>query len=102
MFQPSSIEMFSQGILSIVTKPIAVFKPGQIRCQGRYWKAQLHQFSCHITLHEEQPVLVIGRENITMIVIPIQCVLWEQYMMDDFGLYLNASTLKDMQRYENF
>lgn len=74
----SAFEMFPQGIPGIVVKPIAILQPGQIKFQGQYWRAQLHEFSCHATLLPDQPVLAVGRENITLIVIPMHCILLEQ------------------------
>ncbi|MBF2047151.1 MAG: hypothetical protein IGS54_07280 [Elainella sp. C42_A2020_010] len=100
--KPPTREMFSQGTPATVIKQIAVFAPGRIRWQGRDYPARLHELICHATLRMGQPVLIIGRENITMIVIPMHCILWEQYLTDDFGLFLNDSDVQQIQRYENF
>jgi hypothetical protein len=101
MFKPAKFELFVQAIPGVVIKPIAIFQVGQFQLQGGYWRAQLHKLCCHVTLLPGQPALAIGRKNITIIVIPIQCILWEQYLLDDFADSLNFSDLQLIQRYEN-
>ena len=100
MLRPPSFKMFPQGIPGLVTKRIERFQPGEVSCNGTYWRAQLHELHCPTALLPSQPVLAIGRKNTVLIVIPIHCILWDQ-IIDDFALSLTPSDLDNIYRYGN-
>jgi hypothetical protein len=100
LFMLPKIEMFAQGIKGVVTEPIATHQVGQIKVQGCLWRAQHYELSCQATLLPDQPVLAIGRENNTLLVIPYHCLLWDQYM-DDLCSPLTISEIKTVQKFES-
>ena len=96
-----TIEMFSEGLSGVVTKPITLYQTGRIKCQGVSWRAQLYQPNCQVTLLIGQPVIAIGRENLTYIVIPLHCPL-EKKDANDFHVWPVQLDLANMQPYINF
>lgn len=53
----------------VVIQPIAPGRPGQIKFQGIYWKAELAQPSCG-NLGVGESIEVVGRRVITLLVVP--------------------------------
>lgn len=75
-------------------------QPGRINCQGYDWRAQIHAYSCHTLLLPGQPVLAVGRENLTLLVVPLHCILWDAYLSDEFSLYIGPAEKNEARRYE--
>jgi hypothetical protein len=98
MLSPNSLEMFPQGIKGVVLEPIALFQFGRVNCRGS-WRARLHEISCQTTLLPGQPILAIGREGISLIVIPVHSILWASYL-DDFAQFITPTELEEIQRYD--
>lgn len=96
---PSEVEFFSQGIEGVVTIPIALYQAGQIKISGQYWRAKLYDVNCQTTLLIGQPVLVIGREDIVLRVIPYHCLLWDLYD-PEFLAILSDVEIGILRRYE--
>lgn len=69
LFQ-SKVEIFSETIEGVVEKAIAHNQPGRVKCFGTYWPAKLHQPNCQIEIIAGSPVIVVGRQGITLLVLP--------------------------------
>ena len=80
----SKIEIFPKGLSGVVTKLIAPYQPGRVNCQGRSWRAKLYELNCQAALLPGQPIIAIGRESLTFIVIPLHCLL-QEYDTNYFG-----------------
>lgn len=85
MLSQTSLEMFPRGIKGVVLEPIALFQFGRVNCQGS-WRARLYEIICQTTLLPGQPILAIGREGNSLIVIPVHSILWASYL-DDFAQF---------------
>ncbi|MDJ0706702.1 MAG: NfeD family protein [Leptolyngbyaceae cyanobacterium MO_188.B28] len=81
-FTAPKIEMFEEGLSGVVTKPIALYQPGRIKCQGTFWRAKLYEPNCQATLLQGQPVIAVGRENLTFLVAPLHCPINRQKAND--------------------
>jgi len=97
MLSPNSLEMFPQGIKGVVKEPIALFQFGRVNCRGS-WRARLHEISCQTTLLPGQPILAIGREGLSLIVIPVHSILWASYFDNDFAQSITPTELEEIQR----
>jgi hypothetical protein len=97
-FSNYPIEMFPSGVKGVVTEAIALFQSGRVNCHGS-WRARLHEISCQTTLLPGQPILAIGREANTLIVIPLHSILWSSYL-EDFARFLSSTELEEVQRYD--
>ena len=91
-----TVEVFPEGISGVVIKPITLYQPGRVKCQGISWRAKLYEPNCQATLLSGQPVIAIGRENLTYIVIPLHCPL-EQKGANDFHVWPTQLDLANMQ-----
>ena len=68
---PQKIE-FPEPVKAIVQEAITATKPGRVKYQASYWPAKLYQPQRGINtvkLEKNQPVNVIGREGITLLVV---------------------------------
>ena len=100
-----TVEMFLKGFIGVVTTPITLYQPGRVKCQGISWRAKLYEPNCQTTLLAGQPVIVIGRENLTFIVTPLHCPLQEQDANDshawpaqlDFTLFFNLILEEELE-----
>jgi len=100
LFAAPESKLFAQGIPGIVTLPIAPLQAGRVTIQGQSWRSQLYDLNCQTTLLPQQPILAIGRENITLIVIPLHCLLWDRYI-DEFWSQLTDADIDVMRNYEH-
>lgn len=55
----------------VVTEPIAPFAPGRIKYEGIFWKALIGD-ACTEKLGEGDLVEVIGRQGISLLVVPFR------------------------------
>ena len=54
--------------MAVVSEPICAYQRGRVRYQGSYWYAMVKQDICILP---ETQVLVVGRENATLLVKPL-------------------------------
>lgn len=64
------IHLFSQPVKGKVEKSITSNTKGWIKFQGSYWSAKLYNSSQIGTISSGQLVKIVGREGITLLVIP--------------------------------
>lgn len=98
-FRELETEMFPRGLPCRVTKAVRVLDTGRVQANGGSWLAELYDLNCSTTLLLDQPVLAIGRKGNTLIVIPLHCLLWPQYL-EEYGLWLKHSDVELIERHE--
>ena len=71
-FTEDSIEKFPKPLPGIVDEEIGLL-PGRLKFRASYWPAMLDDEASdrNLTLQPGQPVLVVGRVNITLLVRPV-------------------------------
>ncbi|HEY9728126.1 MAG TPA: NfeD family protein [Chroococcales cyanobacterium] len=67
----NQIKLFSKPGTGRVEKTIAPEQPGRVQFQGSYWPARLYDPECQATLLPDEAIAVVGRQGITMLVLPI-------------------------------
>lgn len=70
LFAADKIELFPEPLPGIVEEAIAVNNPGRVKFQYTYWPARLYRVEGEIVLYPDQFVIVIGRQGLTLLVIP--------------------------------
>jgi uncharacterized protein (DUF697 family) len=65
------IKLFSSIGTGIVEKTITPTQPGRIKYQASYWPARLYSKDEQVTLLPDDPVSVVGRQGITLLVVPV-------------------------------
>ena len=68
---PEDIKLFSQPGTGKVERMISSTQPGRVQFQATYWPARLYHSGCEVTLVPDDPVTVIGRQGITLLVVPV-------------------------------
>jgi len=69
---PENFEMFAEPIAGTVEKTIAPNQPGRVKCLGTFWPARFIEPDCQATVEADEPVMVVGRQDITMLVVPVK------------------------------
>ena len=70
----STIQWFAEQFEGKVEQTICLNKPGRVKFRGSFWKAILTHPNCRIVKPGEV-VKVLGRQGITLLVVPKECVL---------------------------
>lgn len=68
---PEEITLFSEPGKGEVEQIITENQPGRVKFQATYWPARLYNPEYEITLVPDTPVVVIGRQGITLLVVPV-------------------------------
>jgi len=71
LFVREKVEMFSEAFMGTVEKKITPNQPGRVRCLASYWPARFYHSNCEVTVFPDDFVKVVGREGITMLVVPV-------------------------------
>jgi len=71
LFATEKVEMFSEVFMGTVEKTITQNKPGRVKCLGSYWPARFYHSNCDVTVFPDEFVKVVGRQGITMLVVPV-------------------------------
>lgn len=66
------IQLFSSSGTGVVEETITPEKPGRVRYRATYWPARLHNKDEQVTLHPKDPVYVLGRQGLTLLVVPVK------------------------------
>ncbi|MDI9639833.1 NfeD family protein [Geitlerinema splendidum] len=70
LFVPENVEMFSEAVMGTVEKTITQNQPGRVKCLGTYWPARFYHSNCDAIIFPDNFVKVVGRQGITMLVVP--------------------------------
>ncbi|MGA9378916.1 MAG: NfeD family protein [Phormidium sp.] len=70
LFVREKVEMFSEAVMGTVEKTITQNHPGRVKCLGSYWPAQFYHSNCDVIVFPDDFVKVVGRQGITMLVVP--------------------------------
>ena len=65
------VKLFSYPGSGKVEQTITLKIPGRVKFQGTYWPACLYHQDAQVTLFPEDTVTVIGRQGITLLVVPL-------------------------------
>jgi hypothetical protein len=68
---PEGIKLFSQPGTGKVERMISSTQPGRVEFQATYWPARLYHPEHEVTLVPDDPVTVVGRQGITLLVVPV-------------------------------
>lgn len=68
---PSRIELFAAPVEGIVDRPADATRPGRIRTMGTIWNARLYQFENQLAVAAGDRVLVVGRQGLTLLIVPL-------------------------------
>lgn len=99
-FEELETEMFSKGVACRVIEDVRALDTGRVKLNGNEWKAQLYELNCITTsLLSGQPALVIGRKGNTLIIMPLHCLLWPQYL-EEQGQWPTGADIELMSRYD--
>ena len=66
---PCTIQWFAEQAEGKVDQTISLTKPGRVKFQGSFWKAELTYSNCR-SLKPGEAVKVLGRQGITLLVVP--------------------------------
>ena len=66
------LEIFSKLLPATVTQTITANQPGRIRYRASYWPARFYQVDRHVIVPTGQSVVAIGRQGITILVVPVE------------------------------
>lgn len=98
-FREIETEMFPKGLPCRVISAIRVLDTGRVKANGNSWLAELYDLNCSTTLLPDQPALAIGRKGNTLIVMPLHCLLWPQYL-EEYSQWLKHSDVELIERHE--
>ena len=79
-FEEIEPKMFLKGLPCRVTRTVRALDRGRAALNGTSWLAQLHEPCRSITLLPDQPALAIGHQGNTLIIMPLHCLLWPEYL----------------------
>lgn len=65
----TTLPRVSKSGFAVVDQPIALNRPGRVRFQGTYWKAELADSNCQ-QVGVGETVRVVGRQGIALLVVP--------------------------------
>lgn len=82
-----------------VTRKIELLRPGRVRFQGYSWRAVMPESVYQAPLLSGQPVIVTDRQHLTLTVLPIQSLLWEDYLSQSWQL-LDRAALELLHQYD--
>jgi len=71
---PETIEFFSQIKIGVVEQTITLHQRGRVRCMATTWFAQFYQPTDRRSALPGTFVKVIGREGLTLLVMPLEAV----------------------------
>lgn len=68
---PETIELFSVPVSGHVKEPIAANRPGRVAAIASTWTARFYNPHCQVEVSPGEPVTVVGRHGIMLLVIPL-------------------------------
>lgn len=91
--------MFPKGLPCRVIEAVRVLDRGRVKFNGIWFAAHLYEPNCTATLLPDQEALAIGRKGNTLIIMPLHCLLWPQYL-EVQGPWITNAEIALMERYE--
>ncbi|MGB3294362.1 MAG: hypothetical protein WBB01_15350 [Phormidesmis sp.] len=82
-----------------MTRTVRTLNRGRAVLHGTSWLAQLYEPGYSITLLPDQPASAIGRQGNTLILMPLHCLLWHEYL-EAYSQWLTAADIELIERYE--
>lgn len=67
---PETIELFSVPVSGQVKEPIAANRPGRVAAIASTWAARFYNPYCEVEIAPGEPVTVVGRHGIMLLVVP--------------------------------
>jgi len=67
----SQVEMFPELQRGTVIQAITLHQNGRVKAMGSYWPAEFYQPNLQEHLLPDQPILIVGIRDITLLVIPL-------------------------------
>lgn len=71
MFLSETTTLFSQPLPGIADELIAPNQTGRVKFEGSYWNAEFYEKNCRARVAPGNQVWVVGRQGITLLVIPV-------------------------------
>jgi membrane protein implicated in regulation of membrane protease activity len=68
----TQVEKFSEPQIGVVEQTISPQQPGRVKFKGTSWPAQFYDPTFQGIVFIQQPVTIVGRKGLTMLVIPIK------------------------------
>jgi membrane protein implicated in regulation of membrane protease activity len=68
---PNRIELFAAPVEAVVERPADATRPGRVKTMGTTWNARLYEFEDQIAIASGDRVLVVGRQGITLLIVPL-------------------------------
>lgn len=90
---PKKITLFPKPGMGIIEEIITESQPGRVNFQATYWPARLYNPEHKVILLPNTSVVVIGREGITLLVVPVNEVVAS-------NLETNSTNEKDAINYQ--
>ncbi|GAB4386831.1 MAG: hypothetical protein Kow00121_54260 [Elainellaceae cyanobacterium] len=94
MFLPESFDRFSKPVMGTIEKPITQTCRGRVAAIGSIWYASFYSPNCYVSLAPYDPVWVIGRRGITLLVIPFSN---ENTTVQNYDAFNPADQTQDSQ-----
>ena len=66
----SSVKLFKKPGNGQVKETINQDQPGRVKWKASYWPAQFYQTEAHVSILPGEQVQVVGRQGITLLVMP--------------------------------
>ena len=68
---PNQIELFATPVEGVIVRPADASRPSRVRTMGTTWNARFYQFENEISIASGDRVLVVGRQGITLLIVPL-------------------------------
>lgn len=68
---PETVELFSVPVAGQVKEPISASRPGRVAAIASTWTARFYNPNCVTEISPGEPVTVVGRHGIMLLVVPL-------------------------------
>jgi membrane protein implicated in regulation of membrane protease activity len=68
---PNQIELFTAPVEGVVVRPADANRLSRVRSMGTTWNARFYQFETEMAIASGARVLVVGRQGITLLIVPL-------------------------------
>ena len=81
----------------VVTHKIELMGYGRVNFEGYSWRAKLYARACQASLLPGQPIIVVERIRLTLVVLPMQSIIWHRLLQQSFPV-LDRPTLEVLHK----